>query len=305
MPVPAEDRWGSISVSPWAAEDGKAEAVGRCYSPSGNGDGHTFWGLARFRVPEGRIIDRVKLDLLPTSRPCWVPGHPQSILFAAGDGLLYRYDFRSEESPESGLGTDQPESSGEPAPRRVVWKCPLPSPGSVFLADPAWPVHPRLRHLLIATLLTKPSVAGRRVENGDWLWWLLMSPDGTTIKASGPLLDPEPTGKAGKAAIRRFPSLIVDRSGAIQLIYLTRNRKQIAMNLESLPIEIHPASGQPRVVPGAGPTIIAADCAPIAPVFLADGQTVLGVSRSTGMVVKHRVDPVSRACGAIKVARKD
>ena len=51
------------------------------------------FGVARFTVPEGRLIDRVKLDHVPIGDPCWVPGVTPRILFSAGDGYLYRYEF--------------------------------------------------------------------------------------------------------------------------------------------------------------------------------------------------------------------
>src|SRR5271166_1593768 len=53
----------------------------------------SFWWLARFRLPEGEVIDEVKLDVLPTGRVCWVPEYPGRIMFAAGDGQLYCHDF--------------------------------------------------------------------------------------------------------------------------------------------------------------------------------------------------------------------
>src|SRR4051812_1729309 len=91
VPLPDEDQWGLLSVSPWSDAEGNREIVGHCHSLAAPLDGHPFWGLARLSLPEGRVIERVKLDLLPSGRPCWLPDRPGEILFAAGDGQFYRY----------------------------------------------------------------------------------------------------------------------------------------------------------------------------------------------------------------------
>ena len=93
VPLPDEDQWGLLSVSPWSDAEGKSEVVGHCHSLAAALDGHPFWGLARLSLPEGRVIDRVKLDLLPSGRLCWLPERPGEILFAAGDGQFYRCGF--------------------------------------------------------------------------------------------------------------------------------------------------------------------------------------------------------------------
>ena len=153
---PEQEHWGMVSVSPWGDPEGNAEAVGQCYSPSATGGGGTFWGLARLSLPRAELIDKVQLDLLPTSRPCWVPGRPGAILFAAGDGQLHRFDFSDQPANADGSDPQSRDHSPAPAPRAVTWKARRPCKGAVFLTDPVWPGHPAFPQIVLATLISAP-----------------------------------------------------------------------------------------------------------------------------------------------------
>ena len=143
LPLPGSHRWGELSVTPWYDEEGQAEAVGHCYSLSGLGGKTSFWGLARVQLSTAKIIDMVQLDLLPTGRPCWVPNQPGKFLFAAGDGGLYRFAFPDTEQFGEATGDDA-TSTMPRSPQPVTWKCPRPTSGFFFIADPVWPSHPQL-----------------------------------------------------------------------------------------------------------------------------------------------------------------
>lgn len=75
VPLPSGNRWDQLSVSPWCDEEGNTEAVCQSDRFPAVGGGQSFWGLARLRLPEGDVIDEVRLELLPTGRPCWVPAN--------------------------------------------------------------------------------------------------------------------------------------------------------------------------------------------------------------------------------------
>ena len=188
VPLPDEDQWGLMSVSPWSDAEGKSEVVGHCHSLAAPLDGHPFWGLARLSLPEGRVIDRVKLDLLPSGRLCWLPERPGEILFAAGDGQFYRCGFGADE--EAGVATELGLKDGSPRSgvRQVVWKCPRPGKGSVLVADPVWPIDPRFRNLVFATLSYSNRPGDKAMKVPFQPWWFLMSVDGAAIEAAGPLL---------------------------------------------------------------------------------------------------------------------
>ena len=163
-------------------------------------DGHPFWGLARLSLPEGRVIERVKLDLLPSGRPCWLPDRPGEILFAAGDGQFYRYSFGADE--EAGVAANRDSRVGSPRSgvRQVVWKCPRPGKGSVLVAEPVWPIHPRFRNLVFATLSFSNRPGDKTMNIPFKPWWFLMSEDGAAIEAAGPLL---PQGSQSRLTVIR------------------------------------------------------------------------------------------------------
>jgi hypothetical protein len=122
MPVPFSKQWGQLSVSPWCDAKGNTVAVCQSFGLPGTGEEQSCWRLARLQLPAGEVIEEVKLDLLPTGRAFWVPDHPGRIVFAAGDGLLYRHDLPGW-APESGEGyADEADSSNESVLLRVSWK---------------------------------------------------------------------------------------------------------------------------------------------------------------------------------------
>ena len=119
--LPDGDRWSFVSVAPAAGPRGELEAVGRWVNPKRDDFGG--WGV--FRVSDGAVLTRIATEIPPTGRPCWVPGQPRTILYAAGDGQLYRCRLTPEE--------------GEPAIRRP----PVYASGRAEPSDPVtWEVTP-------------------------------------------------------------------------------------------------------------------------------------------------------------------
>ncbi len=114
VPLPLDYAIEHAACSPWVDDRGRAQMVGRCKDRRGHGAlrrGVRSYGLARFTIPDGELLDHVPLDILPASRPCWFPGTTARVLFAAGDGRLYRYDF-----------------GGEGCPRPLAWRAEMPAP---------------------------------------------------------------------------------------------------------------------------------------------------------------------------------
>ena len=277
--------------------------MGLCCSAPSEGDTGGFLDLVRLRLPEGKVIDRVQVDVLPTSRPCWVPDRPGSIVFAAGDGQLYRHDFDDADDLDNSQGAGPAPGVPRLHFRPLVWNCPAPSSGTSYLTDPTWPAHPRLRHLVLATLICPPRQGDSKPGKGTRLWWLRMNPDDLTIDASGPLFD-EADGIAASERIQRFPTVAVDRSGEIHLAYLTHNPGQIQGKIKTVRVQVDPQSGRPKVVSQTDVTV-ARDCATLPPVFSADGKTVFAISSPTGQLMKYPVEPVGQVRGRIAVAGKD
>jgi hypothetical protein len=302
--LPEGERWGLLSVSPWRGERGEAEVVGQCHSLASEGDGTAFWGLARLRLPDGKLIDRVKLDILPTSRPCWLPDLPGEILFAAGDGQLYRHSLPPRQDETTVPNAPPPVVPEGSDPRPVTWRCPAPGEGTVFLADPVWPSHPRLRHLLFVTLSFKHRAVDTSLNGPPQPWWLKMSRDGTEIEAAGPVFDPGKGEPVNVNSVKRFPNVAVDRRGMIQLVYLARSPGQRAMDLLAIQLDLDPATGQPHPQPGRKPRLLAQGCAAVPPICTSDGASVYGISQESGVVAEYRVEAEQGTRGMIAMARK-
>src|SRR5262249_29488597 len=155
-------------------ERGQAQIVAR-WTRMGNRDiGHSAeaFGLARFTVPDGKIIERIPLETLPASRPCWFPGQAARILFAGGDGQLYGYDFDD--------GPDRPiDRTNDPRPvQHIPWRTTTPVPGRLFIATPFWPTDPRLDGRILVSMMDYSRSAARGELQGVQLWWLKLDPTG-------------------------------------------------------------------------------------------------------------------------------
>jgi hypothetical protein len=301
--LPDEVHWGLLSVSPWSDSEGKSEVIGHCHSLAAPLDGHPFWGPARVSLPEGKVIDRVKLDLLPLGRVCWLPERRGEILFAAGDGQFYRCGFRADE--DAGVGTEP--DSGEVSPRsgvrQVVWKCPRPGKGSVLVADPVWPIHPRFRNVIFATLSYSNRPGDKTMKVPFQPWWFLLSVDGEAIEAAGPLLPQSSQSWPDADSAKHFPNVAVAADGTVSMIYLSRPQDFRYMRLEGTTIDIDPASGLPQTLADRPPQVLAEECATVPPVFSADAKAAFVISAKSGRVVQCRVD-LDEARRAVRLAGK-
>jgi hypothetical protein len=224
-------------------------------------------------------------------------------LFAAGDGNLYRCGFGADDegstSPDSGT-TGQSAKEGL---RQVIWNCPCPGTGAVVISDPVWPVDPRLGRLLFATLSYNTGPRDNSVKVPAQLWWFLMSPDGSAIEASGPMLEKGLRGSADNVSAKRFPNLAVAADGTICIVYLSRPPGHRHMRLEATLVEVDAKSGRPHLVSDQLPRVLAEECATVPTVFSADGKSVFAISVTSGQVVQYPAE-VEDALQGIKVARK-
>jgi hypothetical protein len=300
--LPEENAWGPLSVSPWCDPEGNLEAVGPCYGLLGTTETQLSWGLARFRFPEGRIIEKVHLDLLPTGRPCWSPDRPGRILFAAGDGKLYRLDFPNDDGCDGLERRSLSTEANDRIPQPIEWSCAPLGSRSLVISDPVWPSDPRIRHLVFATATPQLARGERTITNAPQIWWFMLGGAGTTIEGAGRMFKPAPAGIEANTTAKRFPTIGVDRSGAIHLIYLARAQGKRSLRLEAVEIEVDPTSRQPRMSPGSRPVVLDSDSALIPPLVAADGLSVIGVSRSTGQLIRHRIDESHELQGRISLA---
>ena len=146
LQLPAEKTWSLLSVSPWRDQHGLPEAVGRWVSRVDGQD--AFCGLGLLKLPSGTLTNCLTLEILPTGKPCWIPGHAGEILFPAGDGQLYRCNIAGDVSSERKSavhGSARGDRGNVVVPRAVTWDNQPPELGNVYLCDPVWSAEPALR----------------------------------------------------------------------------------------------------------------------------------------------------------------
>ena len=157
-------------------------------------DEEAFCGIGFLTLPGSTVKKRVTLDVLPTGKPCWVPGRPGEILFPAGDGQLYRCNIadqdRNDGADRSGDRSEKKEEKKSEA-HAVSWDAETPGTGVVVLTDPA--VLPELgfRHLVFVALSAQEWRHDHRVNLPTKLWWLAMNDEGNAIVNAGRLVAPK------------------------------------------------------------------------------------------------------------------
>ena len=218
MPFPSDDIVEATSTSPWVDESGHRQAVGRWSNRTWRGPGticHEF-GLARFSMPDGRMLNQVPADIVPVGPPCWLPGTQARIVFTAGDGRLYRFAFEAE-TPD--LLGDSSESA-DARPSVLTWRCPRPGQGDVFISDLAWPEDPRLGGRLIASMRLNESGDGEPMHlTRTQLYWLKLNHSATEIIEVGPLLDHDVSRSAASRLDERSPTVASLADGTLGLAY--------------------------------------------------------------------------------------
>ncbi len=219
LPVVGDDVFEAASCSPWVDDSGRRQAVGRWANRTFLGPltiSHAF-GLARYSFPDGRMLNQIATDVVPTGPPCWFPGTQARVVFAAGDGRLYRFGF------EPAVPTGATSESGQavdPQPSALDWGCPKPGGGEVFIGDLAWPDAPQLGGRLVAALwITDHDMAGKVQFSRTQLWWLKLNHSATEIIAAGPLVNHDVSGPLAKQFDERSPTVSALPDGSLALAY--------------------------------------------------------------------------------------
>lgn len=264
------------SCSPWRDEQGHSQIVGRWSWNLRSGSSDTSYGLARFSLPDGELLDHVETDVVPVSSPCWYPGTRARVLFAAGDGMLYQYNF---EAAESGDGRD---GRREAQPHPLTWNCAVPGGDGVFLSEPNWPSDPRFSHLLFVGLRKTVTSKARLSSTSTQIWWLRLSDDGGSIDEAGLLLEPSADGEESNY---RCPTFGEAPGGRPVLAYYRRHERR-SSELYVVPIDLDPESRCPRTASAPG-SMIADRCLTSPPFFSRDGRwisVVQGIGGDRGVV---------------------
>jgi hypothetical protein len=264
------------SCSPWRDDRGQYQLVCRWMERSGEGSDNLprEFGIARFSLPEGRMIDRVALEELPIGEPCWIPGLAPRILFVSGNGQIYRYAFEDA----TGRPDAEAEAFGPSRPRRLIWRTTPPGLGLVYFKDLIWPSDPRLGGRMIASLSYQVCVEGTMEYVGPQLWWIALNGDATAIEAAGRLTDSDHGRPSGlRDPEERLPNVSTTPSGELALAYLSRDRNEPLWDLRMASVATDPATGNPGIRRDGSHVLLTGQCVPSGPAFSADGRWVYGI----------------------------
>ncbi len=291
LPLPEDATWGFVTVSPWRDSDGNLEAVGRWSRPAAAGE-QSFYGLGLFRVSDSKVVRSIDLDVLPTGKPCWVPGSTGDVLFPAGDGQLYRCRLTRDRNATARTGEAtgiHASSSRSAAPYPVTWRCAVPGSGRVFIADPVWPPDKPLRSFVFVSLSLQSQLHGKPRNDPAQIWWLEMSEPGDEILCAGRLTVPAARSGQERQVFERTPSVSVDPAGQPTLAYLARTQGDSSWRLCTAALSFDHATGKPKIAGVPAPAGEATGCLlPAAPTFSTDGQFVFA-SAGDGRIKKYSV----------------
>ncbi len=262
------------ACSPWQDEQGTQLLVARWNS--NNPDQETQgYGLSRFSFPDGQVVDRYELEVVPTSRPCFFHNEPGRILFAAGDGHLYRFQFPDRRGNKNG------ETKDTKQPQRIAWKTSRPGPGNPFISDPVWPSDPRFGGRLIVSLtyLDSDPKAGHRVYRRAQLWWIKLNEAATEVVEAGRILAPG-TSKLdpGVNSELRLPSIGTAPDGSLVLAYIHQPDRYAAYQLRLAPLHFQEETGAPTI-DAAQSCLLSESCLTVTPTFSSDGRWVFGLEK--------------------------
>jgi hypothetical protein len=262
VPSPQGDLIEYASCSPWCDERGRRQLVGRWSWSFGAGDPEASLGLVRLSFPEGEVLDHIETTVVPISVPCWYPGTQARVLFAAGDGRLYQHDFEPA-GDLAGTGVEN-------RPRPLIWGCPIPGGGGVFLAEPFWLDDPRWHDVVLVGLRTTTAAGQPKQSSGPTqVWWLRLSEDGGTIIEAGRLLAESPLGAE---YIERYPTLGRTSDGRLRLAYLRRFPPG-PLELWVTDLDVDTERRCPKAIRGEG-VRLATDCLASLPIFSSDGRSI-------------------------------
>ena len=242
LPLPSDHSLTHVAQAPWVDEEGRSQVAGLWVRRTGTGADriNVEFGLARYRIPDGQILNCVTTDRLPTGRPCWIPGLEARILYAAADGALY--SFRFENSRDAGASLDGCDHQ----PHRLQWSVPGYKQSRVYVMD----ICSSLDGRLVATVQT--GNPHRRSFDKPQIWWLKANRDFTEIVDGGPLRGYDQEQEFGESD--RFPTLGRDAQGRLCVAYLRRRPGvNLDWRLHVQPLVLDPASAAMKVDPSQRP----------------------------------------------------
>jgi hypothetical protein len=269
-PLEDDDVLEGASCSPWSDEKNQFQVVGRWSTRTKDGPMSMSkdFGLARYTFPSGQMLDHISTETVPVGPPCWYPGTQARILFTAGDGSLYDFAFE----PEPWATIPQAKPLRDLTPRPILWRCPKPGQGDVYLSDLSWPSDPRMGGCLVVSLREQaPSENGIPAFTRTSLWWLKLNFAGTEVVDLGELLVNDGSDKSDLSYDHRNPVVSALADGRLALAYLRQKCSDLGWEVRLAPIELDPETHIPRARVTES-IALARKCQPAIPSFSSDGR---------------------------------
>ena len=206
------------------------------------------------------------------------PDRSDLILFAAGDGRLYRYDFPRGDDARGDGGRGPSACSGGARRVRPTWA----SSGIRAGRD-----DPALGARILVARVAREAGDASQSPPGQQLWWLELDPDVTAVVAAGRLIVPDGQGSAVARREERLPAVGRAGDGAPLLAYLARSPEDATWELWVAPIVPAAAGGAPRVLASSGRRL-AEGCTAVAPTFSPDGRWIFAASHDARSGLRMR-----------------
>jgi hypothetical protein len=269
--IPGAEDLEILGFSPWRDAAGQHHMLARCGGNVPDQPLHAVrpLELVRYTFPAGEILSRLTIENLATGRICWAPDRSDRIVFAGGDGQLYRRDLSVSRGAKPGEARSEPVGWGANAElgKEVL-----------TIRDPCWPDEPSLGGCLLVALTPRGREGEPGFPPGAQLWWLRLDPEARTIVAARRAILADGDDAPASGARERLPAVGRASDGTLLLAYLARPAGRWSWELWTAPIVPDAAGGLPRVVSSARRRL-AEGCAPITPAFSLDGRSVFAALR--------------------------
>jgi hypothetical protein len=292
--LPGAEDLEILGFSPWRDAAGQHHMLARSGGNVPDQPRHAVrpFELVRYTFPAGEILSRLTIERPTTGRICWAPDRSDRILFAGGDGQLYRRDLSLFRSTKPVDARSEPVGWGDAELGNEV----------LAIRDPCWPDAPSLGGCLLVALTPRGREGEPEFPPGPQLWWLRLDADARTIVAARRAVLPDGDDAQASGVRERLPAVGRACDGTLLLAYLARPAGRWSWELWTAPIVSAAAGGLPRVVSSARRRL-AEGCAPIAPAFSLDGRSVFAALRDARSRIRVGRFPIgvpaeaSRACG--------
>ena len=272
-PIGEDEILEAASCSPWVDETGQRQVVGLWSNRTFRGPSTlcNAVGLARYTFPGGQLLDQVPSEVFPVGPPCWMPGIRARVVFAGGDGRLYRFAFE----PDGPLAdSDERRKPVDSRPTPLEWACPKPGTGNVLVGDISWPEDPRMQGRMVVSLQLCEATDTQPVRFSEMqIWWLKLNHSATQIIEAGPMFAHKANEPRGQGTGARSPVVASLPDGSLGLAYTRETLAGVDWSVHLARVEFT-ADHRPIAAVESQTRLIATRCRPSPLAFSTDGRWI-------------------------------